>query len=137
MSCHFSTNTVELGYNITKGTEYSVWYNECCEEFTVMIIIIIIIIIICHELGLDLTVSASSNAFFKVFSVVFDYFVQNSALTCHSNAVHSCHMSQLILVAVSQFLLNWSYFRLFQNFLIPFVVRIRGGMGSSDKFNLE
>jgi hypothetical protein len=48
-----------------KGTEYFVSYNECCDEFSVMVIIIIIII--CHELDLDRTVSSSSNTFSKVF----------------------------------------------------------------------
>jgi len=80
MSCHLSTNTVELGYNLMKGTKYFVSYNECCEEFNVVVIIIIIIIIIGHKLGLDKPVSASSNTLFKVFQVVFDSFVYNSAL---------------------------------------------------------
>jgi hypothetical protein len=48
-----------------KGAEYFVSYNECCDEFNVMVIIIIIIIF--HELDLDRTVSVSSNTFFKVF----------------------------------------------------------------------
>jgi hypothetical protein len=56
MSCQLSTNTIELGYNIMKETEYFVSYNECCEEFNVMVIIIIIII--CHELDFDRPVSA-------------------------------------------------------------------------------
>jgi hypothetical protein len=43
-------------------------------------VIIIIIIIICHKLGLDKPVSASSNTLFKVFKVVFDSFVYKSAL---------------------------------------------------------
>ena len=39
-----------------KWTEYFVSYNECCEEYNVMVNSIIIIIIICYELGLDIPV---------------------------------------------------------------------------------
>ena len=42
--------------------------------------IIIIIIIICHQLGLDRPVSASSNSLFKGFHVVFVHWVYNASL---------------------------------------------------------
>ena len=139
VSCHLSTNTVELGYNVIKATEYFVSYNKCCEEFNVMVIIIfiIIIIIICHELGLDRAVSTSSNTFFKLFSFVFDYFVYNSALFlafyCSSFLSHVvANLSCIFLVSPQLVLLST-----LPKFPHSFCDQIRGGTGCSENFYLD
>ena len=95
---------------------------------------IIIIIIIRHDLGLHIPVPAWSNSFFEgllsrlrpfglQFRITFGILMLFILVTCRSQ-----------FYFIFQFLVNWFYLQLFQNFFIPFVVRKYVSLSSSEKF---